>query len=385
MTRESDFQVPARQANGSASIRVGLDAEALGYPPSGIRTYVEALIEQTSARDYGIELELLRSERRMAARLPRKARRFWWDVYGAGAAGRSASIDVLHLPHGAAPVRQGIPTVVTVHDVIPLTEAAYRRSRSMRLYQRIMMHSIPKAAAVIVPSRVVATAVQELYDLPASHIHVVPMAAGSKYVPTTAQELPEALRAIGVRQPYVFNIGGFDARKNLPALLEAFSQFSRDAAGSWQLVIGGAPHTENQFVFPPLEPEIERLGLGEQVLLTGRVSEETKIALYQHAGMYVTPSLHEGFGMTVLEAMACGVAVIASNRTSLPEVAGDAALLVEPEPDAIAAAMRRLGGGAGLRTELRRRGIERAAEFSWERTAEMTAAVYRLAAESGVG
>jgi glycosyltransferase involved in cell wall biosynthesis len=121
------------------------------------------------------------------------------------------------------------------------------------------------------------------------------------------------------------------------------------------------------------------LKLRDRVVLTGRVSERDKHALYQHATMAANPSLSEGFGLPILEAMSHGVPVIASNRTSHPEVAGDAALLVEPTADALADAMVRLAGNDALRTVLSNKGRARAREFSWSRTAEATIETYRRA------
>ena len=160
-------------------------------------------------------------------------------------------------------------------------------------------------------------------------------------------------RRYGIAGRYLFNVGGLDARKNLPALVEAFARALPHLNEPAQLVIAGAPHTANPIVYPPLAPVIARCGVERQVVLTGFVSPADKLALYQGADLYVTPSLHEGFGLTVLEAMACGVPVVAANRTSLPEVVGDAGLLVEPAPEPLAAAIVGLMNDPARRAELR--------------------------------
>jgi len=130
-------------------------------------------------------------------------------------------------------------------------------------------------------------------------------------------------------------------------------------------------------VYPPIKPIIERLGIADQVVLPGRVSEAEKLALYQGAAVYVTPSSYEGFGLTALEAMACGVPVIASNRTSLPEVISDAGLLVELDSRSLADAMIEVLADPKIAADLRVRGLARAASFSWRETARLTADVYR--------
>jgi glycosyltransferase involved in cell wall biosynthesis len=142
-------------------------------------------------------------------------------------------------------------------------------------------------------------------------------------------------------------------------------------------VIAGERHSANPAVFPPVQPLIAELGLASKVVLTGRIPDEHKLALMQGAALYVTPSLYEGFGLTALEAMACGIPTIASNRTSFPEVVGDGGLLVEPRVPEVAAAIREVLTSTELANQLRDRGLRRAAEFSWRATAEQTATIYR--------
>jgi glycosyltransferase involved in cell wall biosynthesis len=135
-------------------------------------------------------------------------------------------------------------------------------------------------------------------------------------------------------------------------------------------------------VFPPLVPTIERLSLSDLVVLPGRISDEDKLALYRGATLYATPSLYEGFGLTVLEAMACGVPTVAANRTSLPELVGDGGLLVEPDVESFAKAMSTILNHPEQAANLRARGLARAATFSWRKTAELTLDAYREVIES---
>jgi glycosyltransferase involved in cell wall biosynthesis len=178
-------------------------------------------------------------------------------------------------------------------------------------------------------------------------------------------------------------MAGFDRRKNVPMLVRAFARSLISLPDDVALVLAGAPHSDNPTVFPPIEPVIRELGVGDRMVLTGRVTDADRVLLYQGAEGYVTPSAYEGFGLTPLEAMACGVPVIAANRTSLPEVVGDAGLLVEPELEAVAEAIVRLVTDRALRADLSRRGLARAAAFIWERTADLTVAAYREAHRVG--
>jgi glycosyltransferase involved in cell wall biosynthesis len=226
------------------------------------------------------------------------------------------------------------------------------------------------ARRIIVPSGYVAGDVSRILGVDPSRIDVIPMGAA---VP----ELPEAPAQFA--GPYILHAGGFDARKNLPALLRAFALAVLQMGGDWRLILLGAPHTANPVVYPPIQPEIERLGLDSRVILTGRVSEREKHALFHYAAIAVAPSLSEGFGLPILEAMAHGVPVVASNRTSHPEVAGDAAILVEPTENAIAAALVQLANDSELRNDLSQRGRARAERFTWARTAQLTAETYHNA------
>jgi glycosyltransferase involved in cell wall biosynthesis len=275
-------------------------------------------------------------------------------------------------------VRAGQPLVITIHDVIPFVLPAYRASRAMRVHLALMRRTVRAAEAVLAPSHAAADDIATVLGLPRERIRVTPEAADPACRPVDDLEAAKArVVTFGVRGRYVFNIGGVDVRKNVPMLIEAFARLTRDLAEPVQLVIAGAAHSANTAVFPPLKPVVERFGLQDRVVLTGRVSEADKLALYQAADLYVTPSAYEGFGLTALEAMACGVPTIAANRTSFPEVVGKGGLLVELDAEAIAAAMRRVLEQPELARDLRQRGLERAAEFSWAKTSRLTLDVYR--------
>ncbi len=351
------------------SPRIGLDVAPLGYPPSGVRAYVEALIAAFRFRDSGIELvPLARSS--ALIRGSNRLRRLNWESRGIGSAARAAQVDLLHMTRFAAPRGMDGPFVVTVHDLIPLQLPEYRSSLAARVQAEVATRAVISATRIIVPSRVVANDVTALLDIPPDRIDVIPMGVaipGSSSIPAPFSG------------PYVLHTGGFDARKNLLALVRAFDRALPDMGPDWRLVLLGAPHTGNPVVYPPLRPEIERLGLTDRVVMTGRVGEAEKDALYRHASIVVAPSLNEGFGLPILEAMAHGRPVIASNRTSHPEVAGDAALLVEPTEDALAGALVRLAKDEMLRGDLSARGLGRAAQFPWSRTAERTIETYRKA------
>lgn len=350
-------------------LKIGLDVAPLHYPYSGVRSYVEALIEASRNRDSAIDFVPVASSSWL---LPTSSRlsRIMWDLHGMGRTAREAGVDVLHVPRFAAPRRFDGPLVVTVHDLIPLQLQEYRASRPARVQSELARMVVPRATRVIVPSCYVAQTVHELLHVDRARIDVIPMGVS----PVACTHLAPSLSG-----PYLLHTGGFDARKNLPMLLEAFARAARELGPAWRLVLVGAPHSGNPIVYPPVEPVIERLGLADRVVRTGRISERDKHALYAHASIVVNPSISEGFGLPILEAMTHGVPVIASDRTSHPEVAGDAALLVEPTVDAFAEAMLLLGSNHRLRADMSAKGKIRAAEFPWSRTAGSTIETYRKA------
>jgi glycosyltransferase involved in cell wall biosynthesis len=362
----------------SPNRRIGLDTSFLDRPPSGIGVYVAALRRWIPQVAQDLELVELRPDASSRLnRLGERGSRFAWEYGAAGVYARRDRVELLHMPMMAVPILTRIPVVTTVHDVIPYVMPEYRSSRAQQVNLAVAMKMVRRATAVITPSQHAASDVAAVFGVPRDRIWVTPEAADERYVPQPDRSaIQPVLDRFGICGPYVFNIGGVDVRKNLPALLRAFRELIPGIPESVQLVIGGAPHSANPIVFPPLEPVIRELGLESRVILTGRISEEDKVALMQGAAVYVTPSLYEGFGLSVLEAMACGVPVIAANRTSLPEVVGDAGLLVEPRIEPLAAAMRAILTEPDLATALSSRGLERARQFYWRRTAEQTVAVY---------
>jgi glycosyltransferase involved in cell wall biosynthesis len=371
-------------------MRVAIDTTFLSRPPSGTGVYLSSLL--AAMERIAPEVEVIRvadadesrhglaSAVRHPLTLDRRLSRADWELRGFARAAEKTHPDLLHIPSFAAPFSASLHFVVTIHDAIPLLFPEYRSSRAMRALLAAASRNIRHASLVLAPSYAAAGDIANLLPVPIDRIRVTYEAADSRYRPLSDPTLgAEVLSRLGIRDRYVFNIGGLDVRKNIPLLLAAFAIVKSRVEPPVRLVIGGAPHSGNSTVYPPIEPEIRRLGLERDVILTGFVSEDEKLALYQHAALYVTPSLYEGFGLTALEAMSCGVPTIATRRSSFPEVVGHGGLLVEPEVEALASLMQLVLANPEMAADLRARGIERAATFSWERTASETIRAYREA------
>jgi glycosyltransferase involved in cell wall biosynthesis len=312
-----------------------------------------------------------------------KAIKLWWEQRGLMRAARQARADLVHISHFSAPLRRDRPVIVTIHDVIPYVYPAYRSSASMRLYLRLISRATMNADAILTDSECSRRDIERYLGIDRERITVVPLAVDDQFRPMRDNESETELRErFNLPGPVIFNVGGLDVRKNVDSLVRAFAKSVPDLDPDTRLVIAGKGHTGNQRLYPPLEPLIAELGIGDQVVLPGRISEADKLRLYNLADLYVFTSVYEGFGLSPLEAMACGTPVICSNRSSLPEVVGDAGILVDPTPEKIAGSMSTVMNDHYLRRRLSAHGLEQAARFSWERTAEMTRAVYRRVLET---
>jgi glycosyltransferase involved in cell wall biosynthesis len=307
-----------------------------------------------------------------------KATKLWWEQRGLVRAARRAGVRAIHTPHFSAPLITHVPVIVTIHDVIPYVYPVYRDSASMRMYLRLVSRAAKGAAAILTDSECSRRDIERFLGIDRSRITVVPLAVDEQFQPVRDETADEELRSrLGLPGPVIFNVGGLDARKNVDGLLQAFALSLPDLDPDTKLVIAGQAHSGNRRRYPPLQPVIDELGLGDRVVLPGRISEAEKLRLYNLADLYVFTSLYEGFGLSPLEAMACGTPVICSNRSSLPEVVGDGGILVDPVPSKIAGAVSTVMNDSYLRQRLSRLGLEQARRFSWERSATLTRDVYR--------
>jgi glycosyltransferase involved in cell wall biosynthesis len=232
-----------------------------------------------------------------------------------------------------------------------------------------------RARKVITISTFSSNEIASLYDLPPDRIVVIPCGVSDDFCPRRdPAEFSELRRRIGLPDAtFILFIGGADPRKNHGALVSAFARRADELKDHRLVLVGDPVHR-----FGNMHQTVAQCGVEGRVLCPGRLPIQDMVRLYSHASLFVFPSLYEGFGMPVIEAMACGAPVVTSNRASLPEVAGDAAVLVNPESDdELAEAMVRLVRDASLRESLRAKGFVRAKQFTWERAARQTLAVYK--------
>jgi glycosyltransferase involved in cell wall biosynthesis len=269
------------------------------------------------------------------------------------------------------------PTVVSVHDISYESHPEFFPARTRVRMRALVPRTVRSAAAVITISEFSRLDIAERYRVDPARIIVTPLAAAPHFHPLTPGKEQATLDRLGINGPYVLAVGNVQPRKNLVRLLEAFAAVRRRTDLPHRLVLVGRRAYRGDAILA----RQEALGIASHVLATGFVTDEDLVALYSGADVFAYPSLYEGFGLPVLEAMACVSPVLTSDTTALPEVVGDAAELVDPwSVSVIADALYRLLTTATLRDTLRDRGIRRALEFSWQRLAEQTLAVYKQAA-----
>jgi glycosyltransferase involved in cell wall biosynthesis len=364
---------------------IALDARLIGYA-AGIARYATLLAEALSNLDGPEQFVALRGRRGRQVRLGRMRwrtaltpphHRLERLVLPLELMARQPWPDVLHSVDHVAP-RWGWgawKSVVTLHDLAFLLYPETHTDGS-RAYYAATGDSVRRAQRVIAVSQRTASDAVRLLGIDPVRVRVVHEAAAPTYGPRSSESLPPLARRLGIDpgRPYILFVGTLEPRKNLVFLIEAFALLRRSL--DVQLVLAGS----RGWLDEPIFAAHARSGVGNAARFVGSLSEEDLAILYSHAAAFVLPSLYEGFGLPVLEAMACGAPVACSDAGPLPEVAGDAAVLLAPDDmRGWAETLGEIVTNPRLAQGLRARGFARSAEFSWQRTAEATRDVYREA------
>ena len=287
-------------------------------------------------------------------------------------------VDVAHVPYWASPLCPSSPTVVTIHDLIPLLLREYRGGPLVRLYTALVSTAAQNGALVLTDSEASRRDIIAHLKLPAGHVRVVYLAADERYTPAPAPD-DDAIRSrYDLPERYVFYLGGFDVRKNVATVLSTYRWAGPVIGEECPLVIAGRlPERDTPFTPDPRRLAREQ-GVGRFVRFVDSPVEADKPALCRGAVAFIFPSRYEGFGLPVLEALACGTPVVGSDVSSIPEVVGNAGVLLPPDDaEGMAGALIQLATDEEFRSELSRRALAQAARFSWERTARETLAAYR--------
>jgi glycosyltransferase involved in cell wall biosynthesis len=365
------------------------------YRSAGISVYIESLLRELSAADYGLRLRVLLGKDAGASALPahllapgqsttvegmrarcptgRAWQRVLWEQTVLPALLGQMHANLLHAPAFVSPLAAGCPTVITVHDLSFLRYPQFFR-RGNRLYLRTLTGvACRRAAAIIADSDFTAQEVRHLLGVPESRIFTVYPGVASRFRRLPEDEVADFRRRRGLPERFILFLGTLEPRKNLIGLVRAFARL-RDT--NLHLVLAGAKGWFYEAVFA----EVERLELGARVHFPGYVASDEQALWYNAAEAFTYVSTYEGFGMPVLEALACGTPTITSATTSLPEAGGPGAMLVSPEDEGeLADALYQVLNDPAARDAMRDAGLRHAAGFSWVTTARQTADVYHLA------
>lgn len=363
---------------------VAIDVTTLRGRISGVGYYTARIVEHL-ARSHGdgVSQLLLLSNGSIDRALPEPARlvdgfrfpiRSVWMQFLLPLLLRRIRPDIVHYTNYLAPAVPTGPYVVSVHDM-SLTRTPEHHTLKKRLLTASLVPRVARCARlVLTPSLATSRDVTEDLDIPAERVVSIPYAAAEMFQATN--EPPDQP---GTDRPYFLFVGTIEPRKNLLRLINAFADFARDVPGV-NLVLAGQRGWKCEEIYD----RARRKDVADRIRILDYVEEKALPSLYSHALACVYPSLFEGFGFPVVEAMSCGAPVLTSNTTSLSEIGAGAALLVDPlDTAAIGSALRSLSRDPDLRADLRKRGLARAASFSWEATGRRTLGAYRQALMPG--
>jgi alpha-1,3-rhamnosyl/mannosyltransferase len=285
---------------------------------------------------------------------------------------RRYQADLYHSPYHLMPYHPGVPTIVTVYDLIPLVHPQSVSVRARLFFRWTTKLAVRTAHHIITISAATRRDLVTTYAVPQERITTIPAGVDSTFRPQPSNVIAALRARLCLPEHYVLYVGINKPHKNLVRLIDAWALVIRSSISGYDLVIAGYEDPR----YREARNRAAALDL-DTVRFLGNIAEADLPVLYSGAALFVFPSLYEGFGLPVLEAMACGAPVACSNTSSLPEVAGQAAVLFDPvDVEAIAAAMMEMLRDADRRAELARRGRERAAQFSWEQTARQTLSAY---------
>lgn len=286
----------------------------------------------------------------------------------------TGTVDLFHSPDFVLPPLLKAKSAVTIHD-LSFMRLPHCSAPSLLEY---LMRSVPRSArradAILADSHSTRDDVIELLGIDPARVHVVYAGVDERFAPQAAEVVSEVTTRHGLDAPYILAVGTLQPRKNYPVLMQAYAALRQRTGLPHKLAIVGG----RGWLTEEIDATIARLGLADQVRLLGFAPDDDLPALYTGASLLAFPSLYEGFGLPALEAMACGTPVVASTAPSLPEVCGDAALLVDPaDVDGLADALERVLTDQEMAAQMVARGQQRAAQFRWEDAARELLAVYR--------
>lgn len=364
-----------------------MDVTPIVVRRTGVGTYVYDLAKHLIEDDPGTEytglavtwrtLALGDLEGKMKVRqihVPTRAMYWSWNHLGMPRADSlMGGCDVYHATNFFVPPTRSAKRVVTVHDLSFLVVPEYSSPRIVKPFASLIRRFVHEADAIMVYCDSTRRDLIEVLDADPERIHIAPISADKRYTPDASGRSRDILRQeCDILGPYMLFVGAVEPRKNLETLFESFASICDDVPHT--LVVAGP----RAWGYDSARAAYERLGVGDRIRFLDYVPDHVLPALYQAADLAVLPSHYEGFGIPLLEAMRCGCPVLAANNSAMPEVVGDAGILVDQkDAGAMAEAIRNVLTDPALRDDMSHRGLDRAAQFSWTECARITADVYK--------
>lgn len=375
-------------------MKIGIDSRLL-HNPTGIGRYTRSLFyEYTHRHSFDPDTFILFSDRPMFTDQQLECeenslknsktviapcqRRILWTNWSLPPLLRQHKIDVYHgVCNFELPLRKVCRYVVTIHDLVPLFFPELVPKKHLLFFRVFMKRVAHTADAVITDSEHSKHDIIQHLKIPEDNIRVIYLGYNQHYQRVQDQRLiADVLAYYGIRQPYLLFVGIIEPKKNLERLVQAYTLLQKDAiiTKDTQLVIAGGEGWFSERLYR----KVQESELTQQIVFPGFIPDEHLPALYSGAALFVFPSIYEGFGLPVLEAMSCGVPVVTSNVSSLPEIAGEAGFLVDPrQPETIARGIAAVLSDLQLQEQMQAKGYRQAQKFSWQRTAEETYRVYQ--------
>lgn len=368
-------------------MRIAIDYTAAVAQGAGVGRYVRSLVDSLLKQDHSNDYLLLACGRStgegqfpIAGNVQNRTLflpdRYWfrWQLpfYATYFSGQ---VDIYHGPNFALPRLKGkLSKVVTIHDLAYLKYPQYSPPETVAYLNRVVPKALAAADVIATVSQEARRILVEHYKVPRERTVVIPNGVGADFRRITDPTLLEAIRLkFGLKQPFVLSVGTLEPRKNHLGLIKAFAQLQARKREPAMLVFAGG----EGWLYEETRRMVTELQLESKVRFLGRVSDLELAALYSMADVFAFPSFFEGFGIPPLEAMACGAPVITSNISSLLEVAGDAAILIDPhDTDALAHAITRLLEDEQLQEDLRQKGYQQVQRYTWSIAAYKMLSVY---------
>lgn len=374
-------------------MKIGIDARGITwYHGTGIGTYTENILKNLFEIDKtnkyhiywsGNNYNSFENKNSKIIMTSKRHQRFFQQHYFPENL-INEEIDLYHVPQNGIGITAQIhcPKVVTIHDLIPYIMPETVGRGYLNKFLKEMPFIINNSQGILTVSEYSKKDILKFFPIDESKIFVTHLAANKDFKPMDKEKCKEIIKnKFNINNPFILYLGGFSDRKNVHSLIEAFSKVYNQLNKDYRLVILGSYRDSSQ----KLIKLVEKFKMASKIIFAGFVDQVDLPVFYNAADAFVYPSLYEGFGLPPLEAMNCGTPVITSNTTSIPEVVGDAGLLINPyDISSLTDSIGKLINNESLRNELSKKGLERSKEFTWRKTAKKTLQAYTKIAEQSL-